>query len=152
MAAAIAGRGLIGEAALKTAIDSNVISALWTGEASQAHCQRGLEDAKRRGNLLICAPVYCELHACPGVTPALIRQFLEETRIIRDFGIREEMWQEAALRFTRYAERRRRSGGGSPKRFVVDFIVGAHALLAADCLFTLDRDRYQRDFPELRLI
>lgn len=86
------------------------------------------------------------------MTPELIRRFLDETRIISDFGIRQEMWQEAAVRFTRYAERRRKSGGGSPKRFVVDFIVGSHAMLAADCLFTLDRDRYQRDFPELRLI
>ena len=129
-----------------------MISALWTGEPSKAHCRKGLEDAKRRGNLLICAPVYCELHACPAVTPELIRRFLDETRIISDFGIRQEMWQEAAVRFTRYAERRRKSGGGSPKRFVVDFIVGSHAMLAADCLFTLDRDRYQRDFPELRLI
>jgi predicted nucleic acid-binding protein len=39
-----------------------------------------------------------------------------------------------------------------PKRMLVDFVVGAHALLQADRLVTQDEDRYARDFPDLRLI
>lgn len=96
--------------------------------------------------------MYCELHACPGITPQVVRSFLTDTRIVSDFLITEEMWREAASRFARYANRRRRSGGETPKRMLVDFIVGAHALLASDCLLTLDRDRYARDFPELKLL
>jgi predicted nucleic acid-binding protein len=82
----------------------------------------------------------------------LIRRFIHDTRIVSDFDIAGDVWREAALRFARYAERRRKSGGGSPRRMVVDFIVGTHALLMADCLLTLDRERYARDFPELQLI
>lgn len=96
--------------------------------------------------------MYCELHACPGITPQLVRSFLSDTRIVPDFLITEEMWREAASRFARYANRRRRSGGETPKRMLVDFVVGAHALLASDCLLTLDRDRYARDFPELKVV
>jgi predicted nucleic acid-binding protein len=92
------------------------------------------------------------LHACPGVRHEFVRRFLDETLIFSDFAIGEELWDEAALRFARYAERRQKSRGGSPKRMIVDFVVGAHALLRADCLFTLDRERYARDFPELPLV
>jgi hypothetical protein len=33
----------------------------------------------------------------------------------------------------------------------VDFLVGAHAARVADRLLTLDRVRYARDFPHLKL-
>ena len=144
-------RGLIG-GRLRTAIDSNVISALWTGEPSPFNCKAALDDARRRGVLIICAPVYCELHACPGITPAAIQAFLRDTSTVVDFHIADNVWDEAAARFARYANRRRRSGGGSPKRMLVDFIVGAHALAHADGLLTLDHGRYRRDFPELKLL
>jgi predicted nucleic acid-binding protein len=81
----------------------------------------------------------------------MINRFLHDTGILSDFLLGEEVWREAASRFARYATRRRKSGGQAPKRMLVDFIVGAHALVTADGLFTLDRDRYTRDFPELRL-
>jgi hypothetical protein len=129
-----------------------VISALWTEEPSSPHCKVALENAQRHGALVVCAPVYCELHACPGVTPEIISSFLQDTGIVADFEIGEDVWQEAALRFARYANRRRRSGGASPKRMLVDFVVGAHAHLRTDCLLTLDQDRYSRDFPELKLV
>ena len=35
---------------------------------------------------------------------------------------------------------------------LVDFIVGAHALLMADRFLTLDQGRYSKDFPELNLL
>ena len=41
-----------------------------------------------------------------------------------------QIWQRAADAFVAYAERRRRSQGGSPKRMLIDFVVAAHALLA----------------------
>ena len=129
-----------------------MISALWVGEPSSPRCRAGLENAQSHGLAVICAPVFCELHASPGATAEMIGNFLRETGIHCDFAISEDMWREAALRFARYATRRRKSGGESPKRMLVDFSVGAHALRGADCLFTLDRDRYARDFPELRLI
>ena len=121
-------------------------------EPSSPDCKVRLENARRRGTLVICAPVHCELHACPGITPETINNFLHDTAIVADFQVSEEVWQESATRFARYASRRRRSRGTSPKRMLVDFLVGAHALLTANCLLTLDKERYARDFPELKLL
>jgi len=44
------------------------------------------------------------------------------------------------------------TAGGQPRRILADFVVGAHALLRTDRLFTFDRDRYMTDFPELPLM
>src|SRR2546423_899332 len=129
MAGGTSRRRLTGSSQTRTAADSNIVSALWMEEPTSADCQVRLENARRRGALVICAPVYCELHACPGITAEIINNFLQDTAIVADFTISEEVWQEAALRFARYASRRRRSGGTSPKRMLIDFLVGAHALL-----------------------
>jgi predicted nucleic acid-binding protein len=81
-----------------------------------------------------------------------VLKFLNETGILVDFQISEAVWHETATRFGDYASRRRKSGGGTPKRMLVDFIVGAHALLMADRFLTLDQGRYSKDFPELNLV
>jgi predicted nucleic acid-binding protein len=69
-----------------------------------------------------------------------------------EFDLSQDIWMEAGRRFAEYSKRRRRSGVGEPKRLLVDFLVGAHALLRADRLYTLDASRYKRDFPELDLL
>jgi predicted nucleic acid-binding protein len=66
-----------------------------------------------------------------------------------DFVLPEKTWLEAGRRFASYASRRRRSSKEGPKRLPADFIVGAHAMMQADRLMTLDPARYQQDFPEL---
>jgi predicted nucleic acid-binding protein len=68
-----------------------------------------------------------------------------------DFDLEEDVWMLAAESFAAYAIRRRRSGGGSPKRLLPDFVIAAHALLKADRLMTFDASRYALDFPNLRL-
>ena len=101
---------------------------------------------------MIAAAVYAELLAHPGATGQFVDEFLISTRIALDFDLGESVWRDAAGRFATYAERRRRSGGGSPKRLLVDFLIGAHAALKADRLLTLDASRYREDFPNLRLM
>ena len=54
--------------------------------------------------------------------------------------------------YAAHAQRRRRSKDASPKRVLVDFIVGAHALLKADRLVTLDAARYKLAFPKLLMV
>jgi predicted nucleic acid-binding protein len=137
---------------LRTALDTNVLSALWSDEPSARGIESILFKARSEGGLVICAPVYCELLAHPSATRRFVQEFLGETSIRVDFLLDEDVWQRAADSFVTYAKRRRRSRGGSPKRMLVDFLVAAHALLRADRLLTLDASRYRQDFPKLRII
>jgi predicted nucleic acid-binding protein len=137
---------------MRTAIDTNVISALWTGESSAEKIAVILAKSSRAGGLTIAAPVYAELLAYPGATPAYLDHFFVTTRAIVDFRLDEAIWREAGRRFAKYAARRISSRGGAPRRLLADFIIGAHALSRADQLFTLDVRLYARDFPELKLI
>ena len=137
---------------MRTAIDTNIISAVWSGSAPSAHVASMLAQAANEGALVICAPVYVELMAYPNATGQYLDQFLASTRVQVDFVIEEPVWRETAQRFAAYARRRRKSGGGEAKRLLVDFLIGAHAFLHADRLFTLDPHRFTRDFPNLRLM
>ena len=137
---------------MRTAIDSNVISAIWTGESSVPRLLVQLEEARREGALLISPFVFAELHAYPSMSEALVRKFIEATGVTVDLKLEETVWTEAGLRFARYAARRRQSFGVDPRRLLADFLVGAHALVQAERLMTLDPKVYRQDFPELRLV
>lgn len=137
---------------MRTAIDTNVISALWSVEPLVTKISASLDVAHRAGGLTIAAPVYAELLAYPGATAERLDRFLVSTGILADFQMNEAVWREAGHRFAKYAARRRASRAGPPKRLLADFIIGAHALLRADRLLTLDTGRYARDFPELKII
>ena len=50
---------------MRTAIDTNVISALRSGEPASQGMAASLGRAKNQGGLVICAPVYVELLAYP---------------------------------------------------------------------------------------
>lgn len=136
---------------MRTAIDTNVISALWSREPASAGLADSLHRAGREGALLICGPVYAELMAYPNATPAFVDGFLEDTRIDVRAADSREVWARAGEAFGAYARRRRASDGGEPKRLLVDFVVGAHALAHAERLLTLDPDRYRTAFPELEV-
>lgn len=137
---------------MRTAIDSNVLSAIWSAEASVPQVLKKMKIARSEGALLICPAVFSELHAYPGATEAFVRGFLDSTGIVVDYRMEEVVWSMAGERFARYAERRRKVSGESSRRLLADFLIGAHALVQAERLFTLDVSRYERDFPELRLL
>lgn len=137
---------------MRTALDTNIISVIWSGSATSAQVVTVLAQATDEGALVICAPVYVELMAYPNATAEYLDRFLASTRVEVDFVIDELVWREAAQRFASYARRRRKSGGGDAKRLLVDFVIGAHASLHADRLFTLDPHPFAVDFPKLRLI
>ena len=136
---------------MRTALDTNIVSALWSSEPLASRIAADLSEAHARGGLVICAPVYAELLAHPSATQSFVDDFLQDTGIAVDFDLDESVWRRSAKGFADYAKRRRHSGGGSPKRLLADFIVAAHALVRADRLMTLDPTRYQRDFPELSI-
>jgi predicted nucleic acid-binding protein len=137
---------------MRTAIDTNVVSALWSKESIASGVARKLGDAKSEGGLVVGAPVYAELLAYPRATEAFVNKFISDTGMVLDFELDQEVWLEAGRRFARYAKRRRQSTREEPKRLLADFIIGSHALTKADRLMTLDPRRYERDFPDLKLV
>jgi predicted nucleic acid-binding protein len=137
---------------MRTAVDTNAISALWSREPSASRMVQLLGRAQAEGGLVIAAAVYAELLAHPGATAQFVDEFLISTRIAVDFDLGESVWRDAGGRFAAYTQRRRRSAGGHPKRLLVDFLIGAHAVLKADRLLTLDASRYRKEFSKLRLM
>ncbi|MGB6691383.1 MAG: type II toxin-antitoxin system VapC family toxin [Terracidiphilus sp.] len=136
---------------MKTAIDSNVLSAIWSGEPMAEKAVERLGTARDEGALLISPFVFAELLAYPGATEAKLREFLDDTDIVIDEKLHSQIWVEAGLRLARYAHRRRLSLGVGPRRLLTDYLIGAHALIQTDRLLTFDSNVYQQDFPELRL-
>src|SRR5271157_3696242 len=114
-----------------TAIDTNIPSALWSAKPLAAGIAEALARAAGDGSLRVCGAVYAELLAYPKATPEFVDSFFRSTRVTVDFELGEEVWREAGRRFAVYCQRRRRSGSEF-KRLLVDFVVGAHALLRAN--------------------
>src|SRR5271154_3538970 len=103
---------------MRTAIDTNVVSALWSDEPLAAQVSRVLGDARSEGGLVVSGVVYAELLAHPKVTEEFVDQFLAATGIEVDFNFGEDVWRVAARRFSQYAVRRRASRGGSSRRLL----------------------------------
>ena len=137
---------------MRTALDTNIVSPVWSGAPTAAAIVAQLSKVRAEGALVVSAPVFVELSAVPGLNVQLVRKALAEMAIAIDFDMGEDVWHLAATSFAAYAIRRCRSGGGSPKRLLPDFVIASHALLKADRLMTRDANRYALDFPKLRLI
>jgi predicted nucleic acid-binding protein len=137
---------------MRTALDTNILSALWSSEPLARDISASLFAARAQGGLVICAPVFVELMAHPSAARNLAEDFIRDTGIAVDFDLKEAVWRLTADSFAAYAHRRRLSAGDSPKRLLVDFIIGSHASQCADRLMTLDAQRFIRDFPKLVLI
>lgn len=137
---------------MRTALDTNILSALWSGEPGAAKVLGFLSEASAAGGLVIGPIVHIECRGNPKLSEPELQQFLDDTRIVVDWAIDRPVWRLAGERFERYTRRRRQDRASEPKRFIADFLVGAHALIQADRLLTLDQRRYGIDFPELVLV
>lgn len=137
---------------MTTAIDTNVIIALWDRDPTLSlAAQTALERAFRRGNLVIAAPVYSELLAAPNRNENFVDDFLDESSIAVDWELDERVWRSAGRAFQAYAERRRKQRSTEPRRILADFLIGAHAHTRGYRLLTLDERIYQMAFPKLAI-
>jgi predicted nucleic acid-binding protein len=135
---------------MTTAIDTNVIIALWDRDTSfSSAAQTALEAAFNRGGLVIAAPVFAELLAAPSRTEAFVDAFLEDTAIAVDWSLDEMVWRAAGRAFQRYAERRRKQRDSGTRRILADFLIGAHAETRGYRLLTLDERIYRPAFPKV---
>src|SRR5882724_1471577 len=137
---------------MTTAIDTNVVSALWDKDAVLSlAAQTALEKAFRRGGLVVAAPVFSELMAAPGRIESFVGTFFEDNGIAIDWQLSESVWRAAGRAFQSYAERRRKQKDSGARRILADFLIGAHALVGGHRLLTLDERLYRAAFPTLRL-
>ncbi len=137
---------------MTTAIDTNVIVALWHSDPTlSGAAETALEAAFRRGGLVVAAPVFAELVAAPGRSEAFVTSFLEENGILVKWDLDESIWRSAARAFQAYAERRRKQRDSGARRLLVDFLIGAHAQVNGFRLLTLDERHYRAAFPALKL-
>lgn len=138
---------------MTTAIDSNVIVALWNeDEAQNLTAKKALGESQMQGRLVICAPVYAELMAAPERSEAFVDHFCEEAGIVVEWELEEKVWREAGKAFQGYALRRRKQKGAEARRILTDFVIGAHALVNGYKLLTLDAGIYQTSFPRLGIV
>ena len=138
---------------MTTAIDTNVIVALWDEEDALHRAARaGLESALGAGNLVIAGAVYAELRAGPGRSEPFVDQFCEDAHINVEWELGEKVWRAAGAAFQGYAARRREPGPKQARRILADFVIGAHALVSGYKLLTMDARLYRASFPKLEVI
>lgn len=126
-----------------TAVDTSVLLDLFLSD-SPFHAQSGeqLAAAYAEGAIVVCDVVYAEL-APRFPDRASLDTALGELHV-RISPIDTAMAYEAGIRWGRY-----RRAGGPRERVLPDFLIGAHALAAADTFLTRDRGFYGTYFPDL---
>ena len=136
---------------MTTAIDTNVLVALWNEDDTLNTLARSaLDAAQRRGSLVVAAPVYAELLAFPSRDESFLDSFFRETGISIDWNLDESVWRAAGKAFGVYARKRERGPG--PRRILADFLIGAHAQEGGFRLLTLDEGVYRAAFPRIVLL
>jgi predicted nucleic acid-binding protein len=135
---------------MTTAIDTNILVALWNEDDSLNTLARSaLDAALGRGSLVIAAPVFAELLAAPSRDEAFLDSFCRETGISVDWNLDEVIWRTAGRAFQLYVARRRKQRRSGQRRILADFLIGAHAIENGFRLLTMDHRLYRAAFPRL---
>ena len=126
-----------------TAVDTSVLLDVFLPDESYGPASREwLRSAYDEGAIIVCDVVYAELVAAFADRGALDRALGEISAQVSSFDT--AMAYEAGARWIRY-----RQAGGSRERIITDFLIGAHAISAAERFLTRDRGFYRKYFPEL---
>ena len=109
---------------MTTAVDTNVVIALWDKDSALSlAAQTALDTAFNRGTLVAAAPVFAELIAAPGRSEAFVNSFFEETGIGIDGELPEQVWRLAGRAFQAYAERRRKQQDAGARRILATLLL-----------------------------
>ncbi|MHB8527624.1 MAG: type II toxin-antitoxin system VapC family toxin [Candidatus Acidiferrales bacterium] len=138
---------------MTTAIDTNVLVALWNEDDTLNTLARSaLDAALGRGGLVIAAPVFAELLAAPSRNEPFLDSFCGETGISVDWNLDETVWRVAGRAFQQHVARGRKQRDSGPRRILAGFLIGAHALQNGFRLLTLDDRLYRAAFPRLAIV
>ncbi len=126
-----------------TAVDTSVLLDIFLPDDQHGEqSKQRLRAAYDAGAIIGCDVVYAELAAMFRDRAALdgALQAINASTA----PINASIAYEAGLRWKRY-----RDAGGPRKRIISDFLIGAHAVEAADAFLTRDRGFFSTYFPEL---
>ena len=154
-----------------TAVDTNIIlDVLIPDEPFRPSSKKLLDLHLSKGKLILCEIVFAELAAQFPSEPEL-RLFLTETGMRLDYSNEKSLYI-AGTRWANYAKK------GNKDRFICgqcnqvfaaacpkcataftkrlhvlgDFLIGAHALVKADCLLSRDLGIYKTYFRDLKVV
>ena len=125
-----------------SAVDTSVLLDVFLPDQRYVQqSSRRLRSAYDSGDILVCDIVYSELVPAFGSRADLDDALRSLNATVSP--IDTDIAYEAGMRLLRH-----RRSGGTRRRVLADFLIGAHALAKADALLTRDGDFYSY-FPEL---
>jgi predicted nucleic acid-binding protein len=131
---------------MSTIVDTNVlVDLLQPTSPWRDWCDDRLQEARRRGPVIVNPIIYAELSA-GFPTPDLLDAALSPSRFERE----DLPWNAAFLAGKAYLSYRR--SGGDRRSPLPDFYIGAHAAVKAYKLLTRDLGRYRTYFPAIEII
>lgn len=128
-----------------TAVDTSVILAIFKRESGAEAWLDCLAASARSGPLVISEVVFAELAAF-FVRPGDLEHRLESLAIDLLPSSRATLFRAGQI-FSAY-----RQQGGARTTMVPDFLIGAHALVQADQLASVDRGYLRRHFAGLQVL
>jgi len=156
---------------MKTAVDTNIIlDVLIPGEPFGESSKDLLDRHLSKGNLILCEVVFAEL-AARFTSERELASFLADTRMSLVYSNEKSLYM-AGSRWAEYARKsakNRFSCGKCGHAFeatcpqcravltkrlhvLADFLIGAHALVQADCILSRDLGVYKTYFSDLTVI
>ena len=129
-----------------TAVDINVLLDVFGADAKFGEASaHALRQCLSEGALVACEAVWAE-------TATAFQSSEKFRRAMADLAVTFEPLSESAAVKAAEAWRRYRARGGRRTRIASDFLIGGHALTAADRLLTRDRGFYRRYFAGLEVL
>ena len=126
-----------------TAVDTSVLLDVFLADVRHGERSKAwLRAAYDAGAIVVCDIVYAELAPAFRDRPALDRALREINATTSP--VDTDIAYDAGSRWMRY-----RQAGGPRKRIITDFLIGAHAVAAAEAFLTRDRGFLATYFPEL---